>query len=468
MLETPLCELCHTLAAGKIKGLLISGQQQLSFRELALHAQSIELPGPAAGRLALLAKPELDFVVLLLACWLRGSLPLILNPAEWFLKSHSQQIEWLNHLGAAACYLGPDWQTTTSLGSMRQMVDMSSPSAALVLFTSGSSGQQKGVMLSHSQVLNNITAVKQDMNLSRPARVGIMLPLYHSFALITQLLLGLSTGGELHLLNPAMLPGERLDYFQTHRLEQLAGVPTHFQMLLLSPTSKMQSLRHLQVAGAALPLSLAEQLCNACPEAEVWVGYGLTEAGPRVSALAHTDPAFWQGSAGKAIQHTHIKILADEIWVKSPSLMLGYLDDPVQSALTLKQGWLKTGDCGYLDADYLYITGRADALLNVAGEKVSPLEIEAVLLSHPAVQAAAVYGQSDPVLGQKIVALLQLSQEPTAKPGLLRQELQLYCQQHLPAAKCPQIWKQTAALPLTANGKLKRKELPTWPQTPLT
>ncbi|MBF2055428.1 MAG: acyl--CoA ligase [Candidatus Sericytochromatia bacterium] len=408
-------------------------------------------------RLLLSAQPDADFVVQLLACWYAGALPLLLDP--WTARQLQGQsvLPW-----QARGLLSPAGLQLSATAIQPGQT----PDAALVLFTSGSSGEPKGVLLGAQRLQAHLQALAAEMALDSPAPTGIVLPLNHSFALITQLLQGLSTGSPIHLL--PTLPGERLAYLAAHAIERLAGVSTHFRWLFHSAASGMtelRTLRHLTVAGAALDPALHQQILQRCPAATLWIGYGLTEAGPRVSVLPHQDPAAAAGSAGRPLRGIQVRLDAQGVLeLQSPYTMLGYLDSPQQTAAVLREGWLQTGDLARIgsgpdDIGCLYILGRADTIFEVGGEKIVPQAIEQLLLELPGVRQAAVLTEPHPLLGQQLVALIVGEATQKALQRLVRSTL--------PPALRPQVWYTAAELPLTANGKLRRAALQNWPRRPL-
>ncbi|PKL75875.1 MAG: hypothetical protein CVV27_13135 [Candidatus Melainabacteria bacterium HGW-Melainabacteria-1] len=446
-------DLIHQLAAGRIGGNLFADGQQVAFVGLARGAceQARELAALRARRLVLSAAPTPGFVQALLACWMAGALPMVCD--AWSARHLNLPGPW----NAAGLWQAGNWhQLGQQIGTQTQ----AESDEALVLFTSGSSGQPKGVIMDGQRILSHLQTVATAMALSEPATTGVILPLHHSFALITQLLLSLCHGGDLHLLPTDWLPGQRLAYLQMHKLQRLAGVPSHFRLLLDDSAVQLPALRHLTVAGAALDQALATQILRICPHAQLWVGYGLTEAGPRVSALPHTDPRFASGSAGLPLPDTQLRIHDGEIQIKSPWLMRGYLDQPQATASTLVKGWLHSGDTGYLADGYLYVTGRRDDVLRIGGEKVAPQAVEQILLSCPGVTAVAVYGEADPVFGQRAVALIQ------GDVGI--KALRHYARAMLPPEMRPRSWYAVSSLPWTPNGKLRRKDLPQWPKRVFT
>lgn len=449
---------------GKISGKIVAEDFQGSFHRFfqdLKYSSDAELrpflpsQGSLGQRVALMAEPKAAFVQALFQAWEQRALPIILNPSAYSdtaFKAFAQKHQ------ICACWRSDGGWTSLPQTALAAPETPPHADAALVLMTSGSSGEAKGVVLTQAGILANIAAVKRDMNLAEPARVGVILPLFHSFALITQLLLTLRTGGELHLLPSHHFPAERLDYLQEHRIQRLAGVPTHFRFLFQDAQLKLPELRHLQVAGAALDQATAQQILRVCPQAQLWVGYGLSEAGPRVSAISQADPHFVRGSVGRPLSGVRVRIQRDEIQIQSPACFAGYLDRRDLSAAQWDGDWLRTGDRGSLHDACLYVHGRLDSLILSAGEKIAPQEIEAVLLACPGVEEAAVYGEADPILGEKLVACLRGS----VAQRVLRQHLRA----HLPSEKRPRSWYAVDTLPRTANGKLRRKELPTWPKHP--
>ncbi len=194
--------------------------------------------------------------------------------------------------------------------------------------------------------------------------------------------------------------------------------------------------------------------------------YGLTEAASQVATLPPEDALRKLGSAGKPLLPTELRIERDgralpqggvgEIVVRGPTVMPGYVSQPAATAEALRGGWLHTGDLGYLDEEgYLYVVDRRDDLIVSGGENVSPAEVEAALLAHPAVEDAGVYAEPHPAWGQAVTAAVQL------RPGarLDMEELQAFCRKRLAGYKVPTRIRFLDALPRNAAGKLQRARL---------
>lgn len=328
---------------------------------------------------------------------------------------------------------------------------------AFALLTSGSTGEPKAVALTQKNIFSNAFSVIKTMKLENPGKIAIILPLYHSFALVTQLITTLITGGQIFMAPDFKFPGELINFIRDNQIETLAGVPTNFKLLLMGNELSFESVKHITIAGSSLDPVFAENINKAFPNAKLWVGYGLTEAGPRVTAINDSEPAFKFGSVGKPVAQVMVKIENNEVLVKSPSIMKGYLDDQKTTDQKIIAQWLHTGDLGRIDENgYLYIKGRKDDIFSSGGEKISPLTIERILNKHPAIHSSAVYGKPDSILGNKIIALIQFREDLSVRPG----DLLVHCQKYLENYLIPHKFMKVESLPLTSNGKLQRKELP--------
>jgi O-succinylbenzoic acid--CoA ligase len=209
------------------------------------------------------------------------------------------------------------------------------------------------------------------------------------------------------------------------------------------------TLRYVLLGGGPAPLPLLERALSA--HALVVQTYGLTETASQIVTLAPEDAIRKLGSAGKPLMGSRIRVEADgEICVDGPSVSPGYVHQPA------RQGWLHTGDLGYLDEDgYLYVLDRRDDLIISGGENVYPAEVESALLRHPAVEEAGVTGVADPEWGQTVAAAIKLHPRQTAT----EQELIAFCRQQLASYKVPRRIEFRETLPRNAAGKLLRRDL---------
>jgi long-chain acyl-CoA synthetase len=337
---------------------------------------------------------------------------------------------------------------------------------AVILYTSGTTGRPKGVALSHDNLASNARAAASLYELDR-TRWGLqVLPLSHSYGLTVMNagnILG-TKGVLLRWFNPEGV----LAAIQRYRVESMSAVPTMLLYLLHYPDADRFDTSSMRVWGsgaAPLPLEIVEPFEKKFG-GRIQEGYGLTEASPVVTAH-RLSGVRKLGSVGQAIPGVEVAILDDadrplpvdelgEIGVRGPNVMQGYYGLPEETAQTLRNGWLHTGDVGRLDADgFLFIVERKKDLIIRGGFNIYPREVEEVLYAHPAVAEAAVVGMRDPMLGEDVLAFVALKAGATADA----EALIAFCQSRLAKYKCPKQVRFLDALPKTPIGKILRKEL---------
>ena len=233
------------------------------------------------------------------------------------------------------------------------------------------------------------------------------------------------------------------------------------QLLLALPVESydLSELRYIVSGGAPLPTETAEEVLRRLPQVEIREGYGLTETAALVSSTPPGQARL--GSVGKPVPGVDVRIDGDggdvgEICVRSRSVMLGYWNAPDETAEAIEDGWLRTGDLGYLDADgYLYVVDRKKDLIIRGGFNVFPRDVEEALLEHPAVAAAGVVGRPDGAHGEEVVAFVELKPGQETTPG----ELVAWSKERIGGYKYPREVHVVGSLPLTPVGKLDRKAL---------
>lgn len=343
--------------------------------------------------------------------------------------------------------------------------DMDRDDPAAILYTSGTTGQQKGAVLTHGNVVSNIYATGHAIGVEPTDRLLLFLPLFHCFGQNFIMNTALNSGATI-VLHRRFVPEEILDSIERHGVTMFFAVPTVYIALLnagIDPR-RLAGIRYYFSAAATMPVEVAARWLETFGR-PVYEGYGLTETSPFASynhAWAHRP-----GSIGAPLEMVEMRVVdADdrpvatgvwgEIVIKGPNVMRGYWNRPAETAAALRGGWFHTGDIGYLDADgYLFLVDRVKDMINVSGFKVWPREVEEVLYRHPAVKECAVVGVPDPLKGEVAKAVVVL------RPGaeLTADALALYCREHLAAYKVPQLIEFVAELPKSATGKILKRVL---------
>jgi long-chain acyl-CoA synthetase len=337
---------------------------------------------------------------------------------------------------------------------------------AVILYTSGTTGRPKGVALSHANLSSNARSAASVYELDRERWNLAVLPLSHSYGLVT-LNAGAILGSRSVLLrwfNPEAV----LEAIARFRVQAMAGVPTMYVYLLNYPDAgrfDTSSMRSWGSGAAPLPLEIVEPFEKKFG-GRLLEGYGLTEASPVVSTT-RLSGVRKLGSVGQAIPGVTVAILDDadrvlpagetgEIGVRGPNVMLGYYGLPEETARTLRNGWLHTGDVGRLDTDgFLYVIERKKDLIIRGGFNIYPREVEEILYAHPAVAEAAVVGVRDALMGEEVCAFVVLKEGAVADAAALI----AFCQARLAKYKCPREVRFMPALPKNPVGKILRKEL---------
>jgi O-succinylbenzoic acid--CoA ligase len=331
-----------------------------------------------------------------------------------------------------------------------------------IVFTSGTTGRPKGARLTYNNHFWSATASSYRLGIEPGDRWLSCLPLYHVGGLAV--LFRSCLYGTAVVLHDGF-DVERFSHSLAHDGVTLTSlVPTMLYRLLAAQPQGLEAptLRVLLLGGAAAPTELIETcLQQGLPVAPT---YGLTEASSQVATLHPADLARKPGSVGSALMFTSVKVIDDsgaqlpeqeigEIIVRGPTVMSGYFEEPEATAATLDDGWLHSGDVGYLDEDGdLWLVQRRSDIILSGGENVYPAEVESVLRRHPDVEDACVVGVPDPEWGQVVTALVQTARpEPVGVDALLA-----FCRRNLAGYKQPRRIRFTDRLPQTASGKIAR------------
>ncbi|MGH9746058.1 MAG: acyl--CoA ligase [Candidatus Acidiferrales bacterium] len=335
---------------------------------------------------------------------------------------------------------------------------------ALILHTSGSTGRPKRVPLPHANIAVSAKNVAATYSLS-PEDVSLcLMPLFHVHGLVASTLATLVSSGTV--VAPKKFDATAFwRLVREYRVSWYSAVPTIHQLLLARLGNKekpagAESLRYVRSCSTALSPDVMHKL-EKMFGVPVLEAYGMTEAAHQMASNPLPPRPHKAGSVGPATG-IRISIMDDdgehlageergEVAIQGANVFHGYENNPEANAKAFSNGWFRTGDQGYLDSDgYLHLTGRLKELINRAGEKIAPREIDEVLLTHPAIAEAVTFGCPHSTLGEEVAAAIVL-REPENTAEILK-----YCRERLAEFKCPKKLYVVTAIPLTATGKIKR------------
>jgi len=341
---------------------------------------------------------------------------------------------------------------------------------AVLLYTAGTTGRPRGVVLSHCNLLYSAQFVSRDFWQLGPSDVILMVASgAHIFG--QTLLNGACSAQATLCLLPRFDPKAFIQTIQTHRVTYFAGVPTLAHLLLQSPLaaeSDLSSLRGVMFGGAPLHPDVARQFKARFPVA-LTTGYGMTEGVPFTFMTASEFDAAPAGTVGRPALGMSLQIVDEqlapvhgqelgEIVVRGPQVFQGYLNQPEETSHSMRGGWFHTGDVGWQDPEgYVFLVDRLKDMIKRAGYSVAPAEVERVLLLHPAVAEAAVIGIPDATRGEEIKAFVVLRPGASATVD----DLIAHCQAHLAAYKYPRLVEFRDSLPKSPAGKVLRRVLRT-------
>lgn len=341
--------------------------------------------------------------------------------------------------------------------------------AACIIYTSGTTGRPKGVVLTHGNLASNNAAIVEYLRLTEQDSVLSILPFYYSYG-ASVLHSHIQCGGRIVLETNFVYPHLVVENLAKQQVTGFAGVPSTYALLLSRvdlTKYDLSRIRYLTQAGGAMAPALTQRLRASISAAQLFVMYGQTEATAR---LSYVPPAMLDsklGSVGIAVPSVELQVHREdgtravalevgEVWARGPNVMQGYWRDPDVTATVMQDGWLKTGDLGYQDADgYLFLSGRRSDMIKTGAHRVHPKDVEEVLQELDAVAEAAVVGVDDELLGQAVAAFVVVA--PGSQIDLM--QIKTHCRNRLASYKVPKSIEFVSHLPKTASGKVRRVEL---------
>ncbi len=475
---------------------LVQGAEALTYRDLVARARSVAgaLASRGVGRgdrVVLCGGNSIDMLVGFWATLLAGA---VVVPVGAHTKR--ERLHWLlSHCSAAAlvaepavaALLDPDTRgalrTVVLLGEQNRSVGAvqhEGPAAAAdadlaaILYTSGSTGLPKGVMLTHVNMVSAAESIATYLGLEEADVVQVLSPLSFDYGLY-QAILSARVGARCVLAPSFMLPGQVLKQAAAERVTVFPGVPTQFAMLgALRDVSRwdLSSVRAVTSTAATLTRAHIATIERLFPDARIFSMYGLTEC-KRCTYLPPDDLTRKPDSVGIAIPGTELWVVDEhdrrvgpaqvgQLVIRGPHVMQGYWRDPQETAQKLRPGPLPgeqvlyTGDLCRLDEEgFLYFVGRTDDIIKVRGEKVAPREVELALQAIPGVREAAVVGVPDELLGQAIKAFVVVAEGHSLTPADILQG----CRERLEPLMVPTHVNLVASLPQTPHGKIDKLRL---------
>jgi long-chain acyl-CoA synthetase len=378
------------------------------------------------------------------------------------------------------------WATTARVPMLTEVIPFASPAAsaiewpaidpardlAALMFTSGSTGAPKGVVVSHRNIECNTEDIISYLGLAREDRVMVVLPFHYCFG-ASLLHTHLMAGASLVLNNNFKLfPETVLQEMLGKECTGLAGVPSTYQILLRKSRFRQLAfprLRWLQQAGGKLPNACIGEIQTSFPQVRYYLMYGQTEATARLSYLPPERLADKLGSIGKGLSSTRLEVVkpdgtpvrpgseeTGEIVASGDNITQGYWNDPHETAKYFRDGRLHTGDIARMDSDgFIYIVEREREMIKSGGNRVSAKEVEDVIAEIPVIVEVAVVGLPHELLGESINAFVVVAPHSTVTP----EDIQSYCNSRLPLFKVPERVFIIDAMPHNGAGKVVKAKL---------
>lgn len=349
-----------------------------------------------------------------------------------------------------------------------------------IFYTGGTTGSPKGVMLTHDNLVSNALAWMVNVYRGEPWVYLHAAPMFHIAD--TQAHTAVTMQAGTHVFIPKFVPQDMLSAIQTHRVTYSCLVPTLVNMLANHPSATQydtSSLVGITYGGSPMPSVVALKAREVFPQCEFTQGYGQTETAPNISMLSHkyhvTEGPFAGKiqSAGLPVHTVEVRVVdtddrpaprgaIGEIIVRGPNVMAGYWNKPKETAAALRNGWMHTGDVGYMDDEgFVFLVDRLKDMIITGGENVYSPEVENIIYQHPAVAMCAVIGIPSEQWGEAVHAIITLRDGESAT----EEEILAHCRKYIAGYKCPKsIEFRQAPMPMSGAGKILKRDLrePYW------
>lgn len=366
-----------------------------------------------------------------------------------------------------------DWSASNGLeGASALPADLNL--IASIVYTSGSTGEPKGVCLTHKNLLSSGEMTAIGHSLTSEDRYLMVVPLHYVHGQMMLMSLTLR-GGRIEFMTNFVFPTAVTKKIKDNKITCVSGVPYHIAMLINRGkllTTELPDLRWMGITGGAMDTGKLLELTESKPSLEIHIGYGQTECSPRITRLDPAKVIRKPSSIGSVEPGLVVEMLdgegmpvaegeTGELVVSGPSVMHGYWNDPESTATVIDdQGRLHTGDLAYRDSEGdIFIRGRCQAMIKSAGERIFPEELEAVLRLHPYIAEVAVVGEKDETYGQIVIAHVVLQESNDASNDEQLKVIEGYCLDHFTFAKAPRHYQLWNEFVYKENGKIDKQLL---------
>jgi long-chain acyl-CoA synthetase len=371
----------------------------------------------------------------------------------------------MRHIGTNVVYRDYHYELLTDFDAVIKDEIIRS-SDCLITFTSGTSGDPKAILHTHESLIANAAMIAGYIPVGSDDRALLTKSLNHVAAFTSIVLPSLMTGCSIVLLPQKANIKKIASIIDEENITYVDMVATMLRYVsLFRHSNRPSSLKYISVNGEHLSCEELDKLQLAFPETLFYYSYGLSEAGPRVTYLSVEDSKRKRGSVGRPLSGIEISIIQDiatsateskrgEIVVRTPSIMRKYFNNPKLSREKVVDGWLHTGDIGWIDNDgYLFVLGRKDDLIVRGGENIYPSEIEDVIVTFPCVNKIMVFAEKEDLNGNKLIAFVEVADKTVGKSELLS-----LCRNNLPSFLIPQEVYIIEEMPLL-NGKIHKRKV---------
>jgi len=465
------------------KDLILGPRESKSFKSIS--EESVKLANYLRNKLGqdnkilLVAQNSSFFIVSYLGILKSGNICVPLNPAiekegfEFIKKKTKSEIGFFSEI--VKNRLQPNVECISEL-NISEIINIESKILPLeqnfdgervaeIIFTSGSTALPKGVMLSHNNIIANTDSIVQYLGINEKDIIMVVLPFFYCYGL-SLLHSHIRAGGSLVLNNNFIFLGSTFNDLNKYECTGFAGVPSHFQIMLrksdLFKNTKFPYLRYVTQAGGKLHNPFITEFVESFPEVKFFIMYGQTEATARLSYLPAAMLKEKLGSIGIGIPGVELKVVDDvgrsivqgetgEILARGKNIMLGYFEDSKSTDETIRNGWLYTGDLATVDEDgYIYLTARKKEIIKVGGKRVSPKEIEEVIVTMAGVIDCSVEAIDDELLGEAIQVTVVINESGKT---LTAEDLKKFCSTKLSNFKVPKYVVFKESIMVNSTGK---------------